>query len=103
MGEDPFKHNSTLNMKNKAALERMESRDGATGGETQPSAPSGLPYSTQPPAVSSLPLPYALQPPSSSLLLCPILLSHQLHTVLPHFHHHPTHGPHLQQLLHLRM
>jgi len=64
--EDPFKHNSTLEMKNKAALKRMESTDGAKGGVTQPSAWRGLPHSTQPSAASGL--PYAPQPPSSPAL-----------------------------------
>merc|ERR1711974_563653 len=85
--EDPFKHNLPLEMKNKAALKRMESRDGAgpieresqpstsynallpnpphqsTSYALQPSAPNSLPYAPQPSASSAL--PYAPQPSAS--------------------------------------
>jgi len=87
--EDPFKHNLPLEMKNKAALKRMESRDGGRSIEresppstsyaltnaSQPSASYALPYSPQPSASSALPyapqpsapssLPYAAQPSAS--------------------------------------
>merc|ERR1719397_1364791 len=67
--EDPFKHNLPLAMKNKAALKRMESRDGARSleRESQPSTSYALPNATQP-SSASYALPYSPQPSASSAL-----------------------------------
>merc|ERR1719209_2668416 len=62
--EDPFKFNLPLEMKNKAALKRMESTDGAREGETRRSS-NALPYPSQP-STSSSTLPFSPQPSTSS-------------------------------------
>merc|ERR1712192_160841 len=67
--EDPFKHNLPLAMKNKAALKRMESTDGARSleRESQPSTSYVLPYDPQPSSASST-LPYSPQPSALNAL-----------------------------------
>merc|ERR1712192_254317 len=65
--EDPFKHNLPLAMKNKAALKRMESTDGARSleREIQPSTSYALPNNAPQPLSASYALPYSPQPSSA--------------------------------------